>query len=147
LYTFWMKLFFMDTTQVHFGQLIENLVREKGDDIDTEAQKWGFQRNNLYKIFHKQDLNTEHLRRACEIYRVDMAYFLAGGRGVNQVGKANIGGSGNIQYKGEANTLSTSGNVDQQLHNENERLKEQVKSLTEQNQLLREMVEILKAKT
>lgn len=137
----------MDTTQLHFGQLIEELVREKGDDIDSEAQKWGFQRNNLYKIFHKQDLNTEHLRRACEIYRVDMAYFLGNNRSISQIGKANIGGSGNIQYKGEANTLSTSEQVDQQLLNENDRLKEQVKSLTEQNQLLREMVEILKAKT
>lgn len=137
----------MDTTQVHFGQLIENLIREKGDDIDTEAQKWGFQRNNLYKIFHKEDLNTAHLRRACEIYRVDMAYFLGGNRTLSQVGKANIGGSGHIQYKGQSNSLSTSENIDQQLLTENERLKEQVKSLSEQNQLLREMVDILKAKT
>jgi len=137
----------MDTSQLHFGQLIENLVRDKGSDIDSEARKWGFERNNLYKIFHKEDLNTGHLRRACEIYRVDMSYFLGENRSVNQVGKANIGGSGNIQYKGQANTLSPIEHADNNLINENERLKEQVRHLNDQNQLLREMVEILKAKT
>lgn len=137
----------MDTSQLHFGQLIENLVRGKGNDIDTEAEKWGFQRNNLYKIFHKSDLNTEHLRRACEIYRVDMSYFLSGNRTVSQKGNANIGGSGNIQYKGENNTIGQTEGKEQALLNEIERLKNQVTSLKEQNELLREMVEILKAKT
>lgn len=128
----------MDTEKVHFGGLIEKLVRSTGSDVDSEASKWGFQRNNLYKTFRKKDVSTALLRKACQLYGVQLTYFLGTSKSVSQVGNANVGGSGNATFTNNSNNYDN--NKMEVLLNENQHLKTQ-------NQLLKDMVELLKSKT
>lgn len=132
---------------INFGLKINELLEARNLTKVKAAEMMGISRKGFSDQIDKEDVSTKVLKRVCEVFGVEMSYFLSGANNIYQSGNANIGGSGSIQYKGKKNIIGNSEGKEQSLLNEIERLKNQVTSLKEQNDLLREMVEILKAKT
>lgn len=132
---------------INFGLKINELIEARNISKVKAAQMMGYSRKGFSDAIDKEDVSTSILKRVCEVFNVDMSYFLGPANNIRQKGDANIAGSGNIQYKGKGNTIGADENKLQMLLNENEHLKEQLQGLKDQNTLLREMVEILKAKT
>lgn len=62
---------------VHIGQKIEELVRIKRFPIVEFARKINTTRNNVYNIFSRESIDTELLRKICEILEFDFFQFLS----------------------------------------------------------------------
>jgi hypothetical protein len=62
---------------VHIGQKIEELVRVKRFPIVEFARKINTTRNNVYNIFSRESIDTELLRKICEILEFDFFQFLS----------------------------------------------------------------------
>ncbi|MEO6285811.1 MAG: helix-turn-helix domain-containing protein [Dyadobacter sp.] len=129
----------MDNT-IHFGLIINQLREEKKLTKEKFAKLVGYTPANLGKILNKEDVGTDILKKVCEAFDLDMSFFLVRKGYIHQKGNANIAGNGNVQYKGENNSINADNNKMEFVLNENEHLKARIK-------LLEEMVEILKSKT
>lgn len=132
--------------KINFGLIISDLLKSQKIKKTEFANRIGYSLPGLSKILDKEDVNTDVLKKICDAFGLEMSYFLDPKPTITQSGKANIAGNGNIQYKGQGNTINPDENKLQVLTTENEHLKAQLQGLREQNQLLREMVEMLKAK-
>lgn len=57
--------------KVHIGRLIQSRLKEDGRSATWFAEKLHYSRNNVYKIFEKQNIDTELLLRICVILDFD----------------------------------------------------------------------------
>lgn len=133
--------------EINFGLKINQLIEARNISKVRAAEMMGYSRKGFSDNIDKVDVSTKVLKRVCEVFEIDMSYFLGDANIIRQSGKANIAGDGNIQYKGKGNSISPDDNKMQMVLSENEHLKEQLQSLRDQNQLLREMVDMLRVKT
>jgi len=62
-------------TNYHIGLKIKTLIEKSGGDMETEAKQLGYTRTGLYKIFKKKDVNTSLLVHFCSRFRVGVDYF------------------------------------------------------------------------
>jgi len=123
----------MENEGFNFGQLIEEIVRKKGSDVETEAKRWGYSQNALYKIFKKEDVGTDILKKVSELYKVRIETLLGNINHTNMIGYANAMNDSTVHYN------STNTNTMRELE-------AKVDKLESENKLLREMVEILKSR-
>lgn len=124
---------------IHFGLKIKELMMINGLSQNQAASLMEMSGPGLSKVIDKEDLSTSLLKKACEVFNVDMSYFLlTNNNNTIQKGNANIGKSGSIQYKGSNNVMGSDHRI-QVLESENEHLKKQI-------ELLEQMVSILKEK-
>lgn len=134
------------TTELNLGLKIKELMKKQNVSIDEASSRIGYTPQGFGKILKKKSFNTDLLQKICDGLGIELVQLFETDHSISQTGKANIGHSGNIQYKGEGNTIGTDDNKMNAMLAENEHLKAQLQGLREQNQLLREMVEMLKAK-
>ncbi len=59
---------------MHVGSLIRKVVDEQGRNIKWLAEKLNCDRTNIYKIFNRENIDTNLLNRFCEI--LDHNFFL-----------------------------------------------------------------------
>ena len=59
---------------MHVGSLIRKVVDEQGRNIKWLAEKLNCDRSNIYKIFRRENIDTNLLNRFCEI--LDHNFFL-----------------------------------------------------------------------
>ncbi len=111
---------------------LEKKIKQKlaGTTLSIErlAGKAGITKQTLHNIFNKNDIKLSHLIKISEALNVDLSYFVEPEGG----GRKKIGV--NSQLVEESTT------VQMQVV----RLKEENKGLVKENELLREMIDILK---
>ena len=118
----------------HFGKLIENIVRKSGSDIESEAIRWGYSPNALYKIFKKEDVGTDILKKVSQLYKVRIETLLrSSDQYAVQIGQNLAANDSQVTYS----------NGNSQKIKE---LEAKIESLEAQNTLLKKMVEILEKK-
>ena len=118
----------------HFGKLIENIVRKSGSDIESEAIRWGYSPNALYKIFKKEDVGTDILKKVSQLYKVRIETLLrSSDQYAVQIGQNLAANDSQVTYS----------NGNSQKIKE---LEAKIESLEAQNALLKKMVEILEKK-
>lgn len=123
---------------IDFGFLIKELIKKHNVSLEDISNRIGYTQQGFGKILKKKDVNTEVLKKVCNALDIELDYFLS--KSINQKGKANIAGDGNVQYKGSNNAMNSDTNKLHILENENQHLKKQI-------QLLEQMVEVLRGKT
>ena len=132
---------------VNFGQRIKELMGKQAGTIKEEAQSIGYSLPGINKIFEKEDVSTSILKKLCKRYNLTLEYFLTSeGKSLVQVGHANIGQGGNIQYKGVSNVMGGDSIAESALKSENSRLMSENQLLKKQVELLEQMVEMLKVR-
>jgi len=126
-------------TEVNFGLRIRQLIKQRKMTIQDAADKMGYSRQGFTDVIDKEDVNTAILRKVCEVFEIDLDYFLGEGSfSVRQKGNANVAGHGNT-YSGNNNTSGNEAARIELLESENQHLKKQI-------QLLEQMVEVLRTK-
>jgi hypothetical protein len=120
------KKLFKTNNGPHFGNLIRELMEGKKGGVQLAAKKLDYALESLYPIFRKKDVNTSLLKKICEIYKIDLGYFLQGG-------------VGNSDESWEAMDLDNL-----KLQQRVEVLEAEKSGLEQQNKLLREMLEMYK---
>ena len=123
---------------INFGLIINQLIEERNITKVRAAEMMGYSRKGFSDALDKEDVSTSLLKKVCEVFEVDMSYFLlTNNNNISQKGNANIAGTGSVQYKGQNNVMGSDSKI-QILESENEHLKKQI-------QLLEQMVSILKS--
>lgn len=126
-------------TNVNFGLRIRQLIKERKLTIQDAADKMGYSRQGFTDVIDKEDVNTAILRKVCEVFEIDLDYFLGDSSfSVRQKGNANVAGHRNT-YSRNNNASGTEAARIELLETENLHLKKQV-------QLLEQMVEVLRTK-
>lgn len=69
--------------KVHIGKLIQSRLKEDGRSATWLAQKLHYSRNNVYKIFEKQSIDTELLLHICIVLNFD--FFTYYSQSVSQI--------------------------------------------------------------
>lgn len=62
---------------MHLGTAIRRILKEKGHTVVWLSEQLSCSRTNVYKIFEKQDLDTELLRRICTTLDTDFFKLLS----------------------------------------------------------------------
>lgn len=126
-------------TELNFGLRIRQLIKQRKMTIQDAADKMGYSRQGFTDVIDKEDVNTAILRKVCEVFEIDLDYFLGDSSfSVRQKGNANVAGHGNT-YSGNNNTSGNEAARIELLESENQHLKKQI-------QLLEQMVEVLRTK-
>ena len=63
----WFRLFFMPSTMIHIGQMIEAELHRQERSVIWFAKKLYCDRTNVYSIFKRQNIDTDLLMRICYI--------------------------------------------------------------------------------
>ncbi|MCG4758780.1 MULTISPECIES: helix-turn-helix domain-containing protein [Bacteroides] len=63
----WFRLFFMPSTMIHIGQMIEAELHRQERSVIWFARKLYCDRTNVYSIFKRQNIDTDLLMRICYI--------------------------------------------------------------------------------
>lgn len=128
------------TNNINFGLIINKLIEERNITKVKAAEMMGYSRKGFSDALDKEDVSTSLLKKVCEVFEIDMSYFLlTNNNKTTQKGNANIAGKGTVHYKSNENSTFGNENEVQLLRSENEHLKKQIT-------LLEQMVEILKPK-
>lgn len=124
----------MENNGTHFGRLIEDIVRKNGSDVESEALRWGYSPNALYKIFKKEDVGTDILKKVSKLYKVKIETLLSSSdKYALQIGSNLAANDSSVIY-------GTNGNKIKELE-------AKIESLEAQNALLKKMVSILENKS
>ena len=127
--------------KINFGLKIRQLIKQQKVSIQKASDMMGYSRQGFMDVLEKEDVSTAVLSKVCDVFDIDMAYFLGDNSSqVKQKGNANVAGNGTVQYRGEGNTINADINKLQILENENHHLKKQI-------ELLEQMVDVLRGKT
>lgn len=114
------------TNNTHFGLKLKELVEQKRLTQKTAAQMFGYTLPGFTRLFTKVDLGTEVLKKACDVFNVDMSYFLTNnGTYVSQKGAGNVNASGVNNSVSAYNTESNELEI-KLLKSQNESLKDQI---------------------
>jgi transcriptional regulator with XRE-family HTH domain len=119
---------------IHLGRVIKQLLEQNEVSFNAAAEKLDYTVQALYPIFEKEDVNTSLLKKLGNIYNVPLSYFFNPYLWVNRKSSfADDEGVNQIASRVEDDVRLTL------LESEN-------KNLKEQNELLREMLDMYKAK-
>lgn len=130
------------TTNTHFGLIIKQLIKANKTTITETALKMGYTRQGLTDVLEKEDVNTAVLKKVCEVFNIEMAYFMSGNSSsINQIGNSNNSQDGKNHY-----TSTVGENSSNVLQKEIEGLKREINSYKDQIKLQRELIDVLKSK-
>jgi len=66
----------LQTDAIHFGELIRETLQSTNYSIRFLASELGYTDVHLYRIFHKEDVNTEILRKVCRLTQIELSALL-----------------------------------------------------------------------
>jgi len=102
----------LHTDTIHFGELIRDTLHNTNLSTRFLASEMGFTDVHLYRIFHKEDVNTEILRKVCRVTNMELSALLTRTMSGIHINSGNTNNSNN-------NASSNGGNVSQQIGTSN----------------------------
>ena len=108
----------LQTDTVHFGELIRDTLHSTNLSTRFIASEMGYTDVHLYRIFHKEDVNTEILRKVCRIVNIELSTLLTRAMSGININSGNTHNSHNY-------ASSEGGNLSQQIgasNQDNEKL-------------------------
>jgi plasmid maintenance system antidote protein VapI len=61
--------------KVHIGKIIQEKVKAKGLEVTEFASLLGYTRDNAYKIFKEQEINTNTLCKVSEVLEENLHFY------------------------------------------------------------------------
>lgn len=134
---------------MHIGQEIKELARKENITLAELAKRIGKNKQSVYEMVEKEDLNTSLLRSIARALNVPMSHFFSEETAAEEkivVGNSNIVTGDNINstighyYSDSPDVLKS------QIDLLNERIKEKDAQIKEKDAQIRQLLEILKTK-
>lgn len=122
--------------RIHIGNRIKYLLDKNGMKKILFAEKLGYTKNGIYKIFENENINTDTLYNIADILNLSITEFFVDN--YNAENKPSLSSEPTMQYNENANKTPNKNNSELDiLKSEFESLKKEINYLKEINELLK----------
>lgn len=122
--------------RIHIGNRIKYLLDKNGMKKILFAEKLGYTKNGIYKIFENENINTDTLYNIAEILNLSITEFFV--ENYNAENKPSLTSEPTMHYNENANKMPNKNNAELDiLKSEFESLKKEINYLKEINELLK----------
>jgi hypothetical protein len=102
----------LQTDTIHFGELIRDTLHHTNLSTRFLSSEMGYTDVHLYRIFHKEDVNTEILRKVCRVTNTELSTLLTRAMSGININSGNTSNSHNY-------ASSEGGGLNQQIGSSN----------------------------